>query len=84
MTKPAHLLTLDEAADLLFYGASCEACRETRRVDLAKLRDQLGPRVLVRDVRERLRCAKCGGRKVIAVTLWQSDTSAAAIMGAWK
>jgi hypothetical protein len=35
------MLTLDEAAYMLFYGACCETCRETRRADLAKLGDQL-------------------------------------------
>ena len=61
--KPAYLLTLAEAADLIYYGASCATCRETRRIDLAKLRDRLEPDVLVRDIRTRLRCTKCGARK---------------------
>jgi hypothetical protein len=30
-SKPAHELTLAEAAELLEYGASCDHCHETRR-----------------------------------------------------
>lgn len=73
-----------EAADLIYYGASCETCCETRRIDLLKIRDQLGPDVLVQDIRKRLRCRKCGTRKVIITTLWQSATTAASMMAHWK
>jgi hypothetical protein len=82
--KSAEQLTLAEAVELIAYGASCNRCQETRRVDLARLRDRLGPRFLVGDIRPRLRCSKCGTRKVIAVTLWTSATSTAAISAHWK
>ena len=82
--KPAHQLTLAEAADLIVYGASCNRCHETRRVDLAQLRDRLGAHFRVGDVRLRLRCSKCGNRKVIAVTLWQSASSTSSMSSHWK
>jgi hypothetical protein len=82
--KTAHMLTLSEAAGELLYGATCERCKETRRIDLAKLRDRLGPDVLVQDIRKRLRCRKCGSRKVIVTMLWQSAASSASMAESWK
>jgi hypothetical protein len=82
--KTAEQLTLAEAVELIVYGASCDRCHETRRVDLAKLRDRLGPQFPVCDIRLRLRCSKCGTRKVIVVTLWQSASSTASLMAHWK
>ena len=83
-SKTAEQLTLAEAVELIVYGASCNRCHETRRVDLAQLRDRLGPQFLVGDIRPRLRCSKCGTRKVIAVTLWTTATSTAAMSAHWK
>jgi hypothetical protein len=82
--KTAEQLTLAEAVDAIEYGASCDRCRETRRVNLAKLRDRLGPDFPVGDIRRRLRCAKCGKRNVIVVTLWKSATSTPALSAHWK
>lgn len=78
------MLTLAEAVELIHYGAGCEPCTETRRVDLRKLLEQLGPDVLVRDVRSRLKCAKCGSRRVIVTTLWQNATSSESVMESWN
>jgi hypothetical protein len=83
-SKLAHLLTLEEAVALIVYGATCERCKETRRVDLANLRDRLGPDVLVRDVRKRLRCRACGSRRVITATVWKDSPSADSIVVHWK
>jgi len=83
-TKTSEQLTLDEAIQLIVYGASCSVCLETRRIDLARLRDRLGADFLVGDIRRRLRCTKCGTRKVISVTLWTSATSTAATSAHWK
>lgn len=83
-SKSAEQLTLVEAIDLIVYGANCDRCHETRRVDLAQLRDKLGPRFLVGDIRARLRCTKCGNRKVIVVTLWRSSTSTESMSAHWK
>jgi hypothetical protein len=82
--RPAEQLTLAEASDLIHYGASCNRCHETRRIDLAKLAERLGPHFMVGDIRRRLRCSKCGTRKVIIVTLWKSSTSSEAMMAHWK
>jgi hypothetical protein len=68
-SKTSEHLTLAEAVELIVYGASCNRCHETRRIDLAQLRDRLGPRVLVGQIRRRLRCSKCGNRRIIVVTL---------------
>jgi len=84
LTKPAHLLTLAEAVEKIVYGASCDRCHETRRIDLAKLRDRFGREFLVENIRPRLRCAKCGNRKVIVATLWQSASSTDALSADWK
>lgn len=83
-SKTAEQLTLAEAVELIDYGASCNRCRETRRVDLAKLRDNLGARVLIGDVRPRLRCSKCGNRRVIVVTLWKDATATERLSEHWK
>jgi hypothetical protein len=74
-SKLAEQLTLAEAVELIAYGASCNRCHEMRRIDLAKVRDRLGPQFLVGDIRSRLRCSKCGNRNIIIVTLWQSASS---------
>jgi hypothetical protein len=66
---------LAEAVELIAYGASCNRCHETRRVDLARLRDRFGPQLLVGEIRPRLRCSKWGNRRIISVTLWLSASS---------
>lgn len=83
-SKTAEQLTLAEAIELIEYGASCNTCHETRRVDLAQLRDRLGPTFMVGDIRQRLRCAKCGNRRIIVVTLWQSASSTSSMSAHWK
>jgi hypothetical protein len=57
-SKSAEQLTLAEAVELIVYGASCSQCQETRRVDLAQLRDRLGSGVLLGEIRPRFRCAR--------------------------
>jgi hypothetical protein len=83
-SKPVDQLTLAEAVELIVYGASCNRCHETRRIDLAQLRDRLGPGFLVDDIRPRLRCAKCGNRRIIVVTLWLAATSTERMSAHWK
>ena len=82
--KTAEQLTLAEAVDQIEYGASCDRCHETRRIDLVRLRDQLGSQFLVGDIRRRLRCSKCGKRNVIVVNLWKVATSTPSLMAHWK
>jgi hypothetical protein len=83
-SQTAEQLTLAEAVEVIAYGASCSRCHETRRVDLARLRDRLGAQFLVRDIRPRLRCSKCGNHRIIVVTLWTSASSTAAMSSHWK
>ena len=83
-TKTAEQLTLGEAVELIVYDASCNRCHETRRVDLAQLCERLGPRILVGDIRPRLRCSKCGSRNIIVVTLWRSASSTPSLMAHWS
>lgn len=83
-SKTAEQLTLAEAVDLIEFGASCNTCNETRRIDLARLRDQLGPHVLVGEIRPRLRCRKCGTRRVISVTLWKESSMTQRMIERWR
>jgi hypothetical protein len=83
-SRTSERLALAEAVELIAYGASCNRCHETRRVDLARLRDRLGPSVLVGDIRPRLRCSKCGNRHIICVTLWLSASSTSSLSAHWK
>lgn len=62
--KTVEQLPLADAVEEIFYGASCNRCRETRHVDLVQLRDRLGPQFLVGNIRRRLRCSKGGTRRV--------------------
>lgn len=82
--KAAEQLTLAEAVALIEYGACCNPCRETRRVDLAQLVQRFGPDFLVGDIRPRLRCSKCGNRQIISVTLWKEATTTHRMMEHWK
>ena len=85
MHKPAHLLTLAEAIEQIYFGASCENCRDgVRRIDLSRLVVHLGPDILVQDVRPRLRCVKCGGRNVIISTLWKDNSMSDRMIEYWK
>lgn len=84
MTKPSNDLTLAEAVDQIFYGASCEDCHEVRRIDLSKLVASLGPDFLVGDVLSRLRCSVCDGRHIISVKLRKDATNTERLMERWK
>jgi hypothetical protein len=82
--RTAEELTLALAAELIYYGANCRACKETRSIDLAALAEKLGGDFLVRDVRPRLRCGKCGARSVIVTTLWKDASSSERLKQHWK
>jgi hypothetical protein len=85
MTKPAHELTLAEAVNQIYFGASCDDCKKgVRRIDLAQLVERLGPDIIVKDIRQRLRCAKCGGRNVIISTLWKDNSMSERMIEHWK
>lgn len=78
----AMSLPLAEAVDQIYYGANC--CGEVRKIDLHKLLADLGPDFLVRDIRPRLKCSKCGGKDLVVTTLWKSSTTTDRLMEAWK
>ncbi|MGX9147995.1 hypothetical protein [Mesorhizobium sp. 128a] len=46
--------------------AYCHACNHSKTLDLAMLRDQLGPDApaMADDIMPKLRCDKCGSKKV--------------------
>lgn len=81
---PRPDMTLAEAVQVLYYGASCNTCRETRRIDLQAMLERLGPDFLVDDLRPRLRCARCGRKDVISVMLWKDATATERMMEHWK
>jgi hypothetical protein len=71
----AEDLTLAEAVEQIIYGADCRTCKTgTRRIDLYKMLERLGPNALVREIRPHLRCSRCGTKNVINVTYWISAT----------
>jgi hypothetical protein len=82
--KTAEQLTLAEAVEQIYYGACCNTCRATRRIDLAKILERLGPRFLIRDVRAQLRCQTCGSRKVVITTLWKESSMSDRMIEQWK
>lgn len=75
-------LTIAEAIQKIAYGASCTVCDETRRIDLATL--PLPADTRVRDIRQHLRCAKCGKKDIIAVTLWLDASTTNLMVAEWK
>lgn len=77
-------LTLAQAVERIEYGAGCGTCREVRRINLQHLRETLGDSFLVRDIRPRLVCRRCGSREIIVTTLWKSATSTERLMAHWK
>lgn len=76
-------LTMKEAVDQIYYGANCRDCQEVRRVDLSQMLQIIGPYALVRDLRPRLRCRKCGGKQIVVTTLWKNSTVAVDMMKHW-
>jgi len=80
----AEELTLAVAAKLIYYGANCRTCKETREIDLAKMAERLGPDFLVGKLRPLLRCSTCGGKNIIVATLWKDATSSERLKAHWK
>lgn len=60
--------TLQELIDAgMAITASCLDCRRSREIDLPALRDRLGPdaSVMEWDLRPKMKCALCGGKRVV-------------------
>jgi hypothetical protein len=81
---PVDDLTLAEGVELLVYGADCRTCKTgTRRIDLKRLLERLGPNIRMRDIRPLLRCSACGGKDVIVVMHWKSATTTDRMTAHW-
>lgn len=80
---PAYSLPLSIAVDKLYYGASCEDCKRTIKIDLHAMLERLGPDARVEEIRPKLVCKLCGGHNIIACTLWKDATTTPALMERW-
>jgi len=50
--------------------AYCNACRYSRQLDLAALRERYGPQLSFKGLRARLRCSRCGARSAQTFHVW--------------
>ena len=64
---------LGDVDDSSYYAASRVACFFSGgRSSLLKLLTHLGPHFMLKDVRPRLKCERCGKRRAI-ITFWSPD-----------
>ena len=77
-------LSLAEAEQQLYYGAECAKCHEVRRVDLKAAMAKLGEDYPLGRLKAHIRCAKCGSKADIVVTLWKSAMTSTRLMENWK
>jgi hypothetical protein len=61
--------TLAHVDDSYYYGAYCGKCKHHARLSLVKLRAKLGDDFPLRNVRQRLKCERCGSRHVVVTFL---------------
>jgi hypothetical protein len=61
---PATLGNVAEYGDGLTVHCQRRTCLHSAPLDVAALIAKLGPETTVPDLRERMRCTKCGGREV--------------------
>ncbi|HEU4601573.1 MAG TPA: hypothetical protein VFS24_06380 [Steroidobacteraceae bacterium] len=69
-------LPLGQAWARVVYTAQCKHCGYRNRVDLKLALERLGPDVLLRHLRPKLRCSKCGSKDMIVAMLdkqWTFD-----------
>lgn len=84
MTDPIHM-PLWQAADELYFSASCNDCKDgVREVDLYKMRDLVGENVPLSQAKDRLRCAACGSKSFTIVTLFKRASTAHTMKAHWK
>ena len=57
--------TLSDVDDTYYLAEECSKCKHRRRLSLSNLRAHLGGEFRLVDIRPRLVCELCGGRKVI-------------------
>lgn len=60
---------LRDVDETYYYGVECRPCGHCARLSLLKLRAHLGDDYPLAKVRNRLRCEKCGSRKVVITFL---------------
>ena len=56
-------------ANSYYLGAYCRKCGHHARLNIAKLKAYLGLGFRLAEIRERLRCQRCGDRKQIVLRL---------------
>jgi hypothetical protein len=56
--------------------AYCSGCRHSARLELATLRDRYGPHLSLKSLRSRLRCSRCGARRVEMFHVWDAGAHA--------
>lgn len=76
-------LPLSEAAKVIYYGASCEKCNETREIDLAKMAQTLGADFPTSKLKFKLVCKRCGSREKKIVTLYRSASTSESMKAHW-
>lgn len=61
--------TLAHVDDRYYLGAHCRKCGHHARLSVAKLKAHLGEGFRLAQLRDRLKCERCGDRKQIVVRL---------------
>lgn len=84
MSDPLLTLRLGSAWRELVYTANCRDCGHWTRVDLKRIAEQLGDDFPLRDLRPRLTCGKCGGKRIIISTVDKDSTAAASHLSRWR
>jgi hypothetical protein len=60
---------LKDVDDTYYFGANCQSCLHTSRLNLNKLREHLGGDFPVAKIRHRLKCDLCGSKQVVVTYL---------------
>lgn len=76
-------MNLGKAAKEQVYLIECTACKHKAQIDLVAMAAELGESFPLKDLRPRLRCAKCKSKKTIATILWKSATTTAEFVRRW-
>jgi len=76
-------LQLLEASQLVVYGAECRDCKIIVNVDLDALVTRLGPNFPIKQLRSRLKCAQCGGKRIITSILFRDNTATQRLTETW-
>lgn len=66
---------LGEITDKYYFAAQCAECKHGKRLNVARLTQTLGQDFAVIKVRQRLRCTRCGSKRVVVSFLNPSQRS---------